>query len=71
MNKKTIQIWFAVNKNGFVGLYAEEPKRNSKIGKWESLYPFINSIIYKEISELVEKTKINWEHEPECITLSF
>lgn len=71
MNNKTIQIWFAINKSGFVGLYLDEPKRNDKTGKWESQFPFINSKVNKEVCDLIEKIKMNWESEPECLTISF
>ncbi len=66
----TKTIWFAVNKNGFVGLYLDKPVRNKLTKKWESKYPFINSIIYNEIVDLVEKAKYTWENEPECITIT-
>ena len=68
MSKKTITVWFAVNKNGFVGMYAEEPKRNNKTGKWESKFPFVNSGVYNQIRELAEKVNFDWNKEPECIT---
>lgn len=64
-------IWFAVNKSGFIGLYADEPKRNNTTGKWESKFPFINSNIYDQITSLVEKSNIDWKNEPECLTLKF
>lgn len=67
--KKTINIWFGVNKNGFVCMHTVEPTRNEKTGKWESKYPFVNSIIYGEICKLVEKSKLNWNSEIESITL--
>lgn len=71
MNNKSIQVWFAVNKSGFIVLSLDEPKRNEKTGKWDSKYPFISSKVNQEISDLIEKTKINWDHEPECLTISF
>ena len=64
-----ITVWFAVNKNGFVGLYSDEPKRNKDIGKWESKLPFINSVIYEQIIDLVQKTSMTWDKEPECIQI--
>lgn len=62
-------IWFAINKNGFIGLYAEEPKRNNETGKWESKYPFVNSLIYDQITKMIEKSNLSWESEPECISI--
>ena len=64
-----ITIWFAVNKNGFVGLYADEPKRNNELGKWESKHPFVNSIIYEQIVNLAEKSNLTWDKDPECIQI--
>ena len=69
--KKTLTVWFAVNKNGFIGIYSDEPKRNIETGKWESKFPFINSLIYDQICQLVEKAKLDWNKEPECISFQF
>lgn len=65
----TISIYLAVNKNGDVRMFTDEPKRNEATGKWESKHPFVNSVLYKEFVELVSKTNINWEHEPENFQL--
>lgn len=67
-NKKTITIWFAVNKNGFIGLYSNEPTRNNETGKWESKYPFVNSIIYQNIKNMIESSNFDWNQEPQCLT---
>ena len=64
-------VWFAVNKNGFIGLYADEPSRNKKTGKWESKFPVVNSLVYDQIVSLVEKSGMKWENDPECINLTF
>lgn len=69
MKKKSVTVWFAVNKGGFVGMYAEEPTRNEETGKWDSKFPFVNSIVYDQIVTLVEKSGFNWESEPQCLTL--
>lgn len=66
---KTITIWFGVNKNGYVSMHSIEPTKNEETGKWESKYPFVNSIIYSEICKLVEKSRLNWNSEVESITL--
>lgn len=63
-NNKSLKCWAAVNKNGFLSLFIEQPKRNSEKGKWEgNLY--INSVAYKAIKELFDKVSFNWEKEPE------
>ena len=66
---KNIGVWFSINKNGFLNLSIDEPKRNSKLNKWEFKFPYLNSVAYKEIKDLVEKAKINWEHEPEYLMI--
>jgi len=71
MKSKTVEVWFAVNKNGFVGMYNEQPVRNEETGKWESKFPFVNSLAYDQIVALVEKAQMNWNNNPECITLQF
>lgn len=68
MKNKTMTVWFAVNKNGYVSMYAKEPQRNEKTGKWDCNLPFINSLVYNQICQLVEKSGMDWTKEPECIT---
>jgi hypothetical protein len=59
-----LKCWAAVNKNGFLVLFTEQPKRNEKTCKWEgNLY--VNSVLYKTIKELFDKVNFNWEKEPE------
>ncbi len=66
---KNIGIWFSINKNGFLNLSIDEPKRNNATKKWEFKYPYLNSVVYGEISDLVEKTKIGWDHEAEYLMI--
>lgn len=68
--QKNLTIWFAVNKSGFVVLYLNEPKRNTETGKWESDSPFVNSVLYKQIVELVNKAGITWNDDPNCVAIS-
>lgn len=65
---KTITIWFGVNKDNFVIMHTVEPTRNVETGKWESKYPFVNSVLYNEITKLVAKSKMTWESEAQCLT---
>ena len=67
--EKRQQIWFAVNKNGKTIMSIEEPKKNEKTGKWETEYPYINSLIYKDICKLVQQSKMNWNSECQCVEL--
>ena len=41
---KTQKIWVAVNKNGNVRMFTDEPIRTKQTGKWESKQPFLNSL---------------------------
>ena len=65
----TIDIWISVNKNGFINMSLDEPQRNDSIKKWIYHKPFINICVYKEVTNLVEHSKLNWEHEPEFLTI--
>lgn len=67
---KNINIWVAVNKNGNVRMFTEEPTRNKNTNKWESDKPYINSVMQKEFNELVEKSNLTWEAEPNMFTLT-
>lgn len=67
-NQKTIQVWFAVNKNGFVCMFLDKPTRNEGTGKWDSNHCFVNSYIYPQICALVAKAKMSWESEPEVVS---
>lgn len=67
--EKRQQIWFAVNKNEKVVMFIDEPTKNESIGKWESKYPYINSLIYKDICKLVQQSKMNWNSEAQCVEL--
>ena len=62
-------IWFAVNKNGKVVMFTEEPTKNTELGIWVSKSPYINSVIYDDICEVVQKAKMTFDHECQCIEL--
>ena len=63
MEMKTQKIWVAVNKNGEIRMFTDEPKRNIKTGKWESSHPFVNSTLYNEVKSIIEHANVNWESE--------
>lgn len=69
MASKTIGVWFGINKNGFVSLHLEEPKREGN--KWVSNKPYCNSIIQKQIEDLVKRALFNWEMECEYLEFSY
>lgn len=62
--KKSIKCWAGINKNGFLVLFTQEPKRNVETGKWEGEF-YLNSVIYKIIKDLFENTVRTWENDAE------
>lgn len=64
-------VWFAINKNGKVVMFTEEPKKNEQKGIWESKFPYINSILYKDICEISKQAKMTFETEPQYIEIKF
>lgn len=70
-NKYTVKVWAAVNADGYIGLYNEEPTRNEQTRKWECKFPYCNQIVYNQFSSLVRKAGMTWQHEPEYFELTF
>ena len=66
---QTQTIWFAVNKNGKVVMFTEEPIKNESMGVWVSKSPYVNSVIYDDICEVVRRAKMGFNHECQCIEL--
>jgi hypothetical protein len=64
MGIKTQKIWVAINKNGEIRMFTDEPKRNVKTGKWESSRPFVNSHLFNEVKSILEHAMVTWESEP-------
>ena len=64
MDNTTNKCWAAVNKNGFMTLFTDQPTRNTAAGKWEGNM-YVNSVAYKAIKDLFEKVNFSWEREPE------
>lgn len=67
---KTITVYVGVNKNGSIALHSIEPTRDEARGMWISRMPFCNSIAYNQLVSLVEKSNLNWNNDPEPITLN-
>ena len=63
--KHTVKAWVYVNKNGFIGMSLDEPKKDLKNGKWKVKYPYVNSLLYNSVKQIVEKTNMNWQSEAE------
>ena len=70
-NKYTVKVWAAVNADGYIGLYNEEPTRNEQTRKWECKFPYCNQIVYNQFSSLVRQAGMTWQHEPEYFELTF
>ena len=68
--KTSIDIWVAINKNGDIRMFTEEPIRNEATGRWESNHPFVNSVLQSQFEELCEKSKITWEMDPNPFTIN-
>jgi hypothetical protein len=68
-NNKSVAIWFAVNKNGNVRMFLDNPTKNVQLGIWESKRPYVNSILYKDICQIVQQARMNFENNPEVIEI--
>lgn len=67
--KKSITVWIGVNKNGKISMHTVEPTRNEDLGVWVSNSPFINSVLYENLSKTIEKTPMNWESPSEVFQI--
>ena len=67
--QKSIQLWVGVNKNGKISIHAVEPKRNNLTGRWESKFPFCNSIIQAQFNDMIHKVGLTWENDCEYIEI--
>ena len=68
--RKSIAVWVGVNKNGKISMHTVEPTRNEKLGIWVSNSPFINSILYENLSSTIEKSLMNWESSCEVFQIN-
>lgn len=68
-NMKSVAVWFAVNKNGDVRMFLDNPTKNVQLGIWESKSPYVNSVLYKDICQIVQQAKMNFENNPEVIEI--
>jgi hypothetical protein len=57
-------IFVTLDKKNNVYLWLDEPKRESDTDVYKGQYLYLNSIRYKEISELVKKSSLTWNSEP-------
>ena len=64
-----MQIFIGVNKNRKVSLHTVEPVRCMDTGKWVSSRPYVNSVVQKNIDNMISHSKMTWEMEPEVIEI--
>lgn len=70
MNRKTVKLWVGVNRNGKISMHTQEPKRNEILGIWESSSPFVNFVVYENLSKMFSKTPINFNCPCEIIEIN-
>lgn len=70
LKRKSIDIWVGINKNGKISMHTTEPTRNEITGTWISNSPFVNSVLYKNFSNMLEKTPMNWESSCEVFSIN-
>ena len=68
--RKSIMIWVGVNKNGKISMHTVEPIKDEDRGIWVSSSPFVNSILYNNLSSTIEKTQMNWESSCEVFNVN-
>ena len=64
-----MQIFIGVNKNRRVSLHTVEPVRCMETGTWVSSRPYVNSIVQKNIDDMISHSKMTWEMDPEVIEI--
>lgn len=68
--RKSITIWVGVNKNGKISMHTIEPVKDENRGMWVSKSPFVNSVLYTNLSEMIEKTPMSWESSCEVFQIN-
>lgn len=62
-------IWFCVNRNGKVKMFLDEPIKNEKLGIYEGKSPYVNTLIYKDMCEVVKQAKMSFDTDPQAIEI--
>ena len=63
---KRLIIWFGINKNRKVRMFLEEPTRDKDLNIWVGKN-FCNSVIQRQLEEMVKGTTLSWEDDPQVI----
>ena len=68
LTKEQIKIWVAIAKDNTIQMFTKIPKRgkNSWIGEC-----YINSAIYKSITNIIKNSTLSWSSEPEYLELAY
>ena len=66
--EKRLIIWFGINKNRKVRMFLEEPTRDKDLNIWVGKN-FCNSVIQRQLEEMVKGTTLSWEDDPQVIQL--
>ena len=62
-------IWFCVNRDGKVKMFLDEPVKNEKTGRYEGKSPYVNTLLYKDMCEVVKQSKMTFETDPQAIEI--
>ena len=71
INRKSATVWVGVNKNDKISIHTVEPIRDEAKGIWVSGRPYINAVLYDNISKMIEKTNMSWQSSPEPFEIQF
>lgn len=66
--ERSIIIYITVNKNGSINLSIDKPIKENN--KWVINNYFCNSQLYNQMYDLVKKSKMTFESEPEVIEIN-
>lgn len=63
-----LKLYIAVSKRGLLMMFLDKPVRQGNT--WVGRY-YINSIVQKEIEEMIEGCNFTFDREPEYIEMQF
>jgi hypothetical protein len=52
-------------------MHGEQPVRDDVRGIWVSKLPFVNSVLYNQVSAMFEKANITWTNDCEFLEFQF
>lgn len=66
--ERSVIIYITVNKNGSINLSLDKPIKNND--KWIINDYFCNSTLYKQMYDLIKKSEMSFDSEPEVIEIN-